>query len=56
MRRHSSIAAVAALALVGCAEDSSGPRESADQRLVRLQAEQFLKVMEARRDAKACRQ
>ena len=55
MGRHSSIAAVAALALVGCADEPSAPRESADQRLVRLQAEQFLKVMEARQDAKACR-
>ena len=55
MGRHSSIAAVAALALVGCAGEPSAPRESADQRLVRLQAEQFLKVMEARQDAKACR-
>jgi|SRR5215204_740952 len=55
MRRHSSIAAAAALALVGCAEDSGAPRESADQRLVRVQAEQFLAVMEARQDAKACR-
>jgi hypothetical protein len=54
MGRHSGIAAVAALALVGCAEERSAPRESADQRLVRLQAEQFLKVMEAREDAKAC--
>ena len=55
MGRHSSIAAVAALALVGCADEPSAPRESADQRLVRLQAEQFLAVMEARQDAKACR-
>ena len=55
MGRHSSIAAVAALALAGCADEPSAPRESADQRLVRLQAEQFLKVMEARQDAKACR-
>jgi hypothetical protein len=55
MGRHSSIAAVAALALMGCADEPSAPRESADHRLVRLQAEQFLKVMEARQDAKACR-
>jgi len=54
MGRHSSIAAVAALGLVGCAAEPSVPRESADQRLVRLQAERFLAVMEAREDAKAC--
>ena len=55
MGRHSSIAAVAALGLMGCAAEPSAPRESADQRLVRLQAERFLAVMEAREDAKACR-
>ena len=55
MGRHTCIAAMAALALVGCADEPSGPRESADQRLVRLQAERFLMVMAARQDAKACR-
>jgi hypothetical protein len=55
MGRHSSIAAVAALGLAGCAAEPSVPRESADQRSARLQAERFLAVMEAREDAKACR-
>ena len=55
MGRHSSIAAVAALALMGCGAEPSAPRESADERLVRLQTERFLKVMAARQDAKACR-
>jgi hypothetical protein len=54
MGRHCSIAAVTALALAGCGAEPSAPRESADQRLVRAQAEKFLEVMEARQDAQAC--
>jgi len=59
MGRHHRIAvplaAVTALALAGCGEEPGAPRETADQRLVRQQAERFLAVMEARQDARACR-
>jgi hypothetical protein len=57
MGRHHRIVAplVATLALAGCADEPSAPQESADERLVRRQAEQFLRVMEAKQDAKACR-
>ena len=57
MGRHHRIVAplVATLALAGCADEPSAPQESADERLVRRQAEQFLQVMEAKQDAMACR-
>ena len=55
MGRHYRIVAplVATLALAGCTDEPSAPQESADERLVRRQAEQFLQVMEAKQDAKA---
>jgi hypothetical protein len=48
------LVAVAGLALAGCGAEPRAPGETAQQRLVRQQAERFLAVMEAPQDARAC--